>query len=654
MGKKRFGRKIRLTVFVLLALLFMAGIRKNETVSADTELTGLSAKKITEMMGIGWNLGNTFDATGGNSGNIYSYEQSWGNPKVTPELINAIAAAGFKTIRIPITWEKHISKDGNYTIDAAFLDRVREVVDYAYDCGLFVIINVHHESWVNKKDLDTEYMSTAEELGAVWSQVADYFADYDMHLIFEGMNEPRMAGTAKEWSGSKEAYAAVNYLNQVFAETVRANGRGHNNERCLMIPQYAASSSPSIMKQLELPVYNGSTVNNLIASVHGYTPYDFCLSDKMMDFDLDDGSCTGQIDSLFNGICSSLLNKGIPVVLGETGATNKDNTTARENWAYYMAKKGAEYGIPVILWDNGAAGNSGGECHAWIDRKTCEWNYPTVISRFVDAPKEVEWGSEAVKAGEAAGGSNIKGIAGGNVIWADASGRECKKEWEFTYIQTASEEDWYKPGSEIIILYDGPGEPKIILDSEINAVWWIPVDPDYTDTLEGYKCAHFSYDSILREMQKNGVGAVEELRYFSIISTQTGFITYEIETLLKENPVEGEGTEEPSEEPLVTDGPEAEPSTEATATPVPEKTEAEPSAEPDAAPGDNITGDSQNVSEPSDDSQLNGQDNAAPLNSEKNNTSSGNRAIIIVIICCAAVALAAGITIAVRKKSKKG
>ena len=177
--------------------------------------------EITSEMGFGWNLGNTFDATGGNKSNVYSQETSWGNPKVTQELIKAVHDRGFKTIRIPVTWNNQLSKDGSYTINPDVLARVKEVVDYAYDLDMYIIINLHHEAWINTSKLSSNYESIGKELEAVWSQIADCLADYDQHLIFEGMNEPRLAGTDIEWSGDQAAYDAINYLAQVFAYTIR-------------------------------------------------------------------------------------------------------------------------------------------------------------------------------------------------------------------------------------------------------------------------------------------------------------------------------------------------------------------------------------------------------------------------------------------------
>ena len=361
-------------------------------------LTGLTAKEIVSQMGLGWNLGNTFDATNGNTRDVYSQEQSWGNPKVTPELIHKVKEAGFKTIRIPVTWYHQLSKDGSYTIKPEFLARVKEVVDMACDEGLFIIINMHHEEWLNTAKLDTNYVKIGEQLAAIWTQVADTFADYDQHLIFEGMNEPRMKGTSVEWNGNEAGFAAINYLNQLFVDTVRGNGKGHNGERALMIPSYAASNSSGALNAMVLPQWDGKQAENLIISVHAYTPYDFCLADTQMNFNKLYTSHTMPIDMIFYTLSGLFLKNDIPVVIGETGATNKDNPDAREDWAYYMGMKAASYGVPIVIWDNGHHGNSGGECHAWIDRRGDAISpWPTVLDALFEGAASVEWGYLGIK-----------------------------------------------------------------------------------------------------------------------------------------------------------------------------------------------------------------------------------------------------------------
>ncbi len=376
----------------LLAIMLLTAMLP---VMASAEaLTGLTAMEIVDQMGIGWNLGNTFDATGGSKANVYSQETSWGNPKVTPELIHRVKEAGFTTIRIPVTWYRQLSTDGNFTVNPAFMARVKEVVDMAMGEGLFVIINMHHEEWLNCKTLDKDYEKIGQQLAAIWRQVADTFAEYDQHLIFEGMNEPRMAGTSVEWNGNEAGIAAVNYLNQVFVDTIRTDAKGHNGERALMIPGYAASSSSSVMAAIEIPQWNGAQAENIIVSVHSYTPYDFCLSDTQVNFNKLFTSHTMPIDMIFYSIKGHFLSKGIPVVIGETGATNKDNTVARENWAYYMGKQAATFGVPICIWDNGARGNSGGECHSWLNRRNEPEisQFPTVLQALFEGAASVEWG----------------------------------------------------------------------------------------------------------------------------------------------------------------------------------------------------------------------------------------------------------------------
>lgn len=357
------------------------------------ELTGKTATEITEMMGKGWNLGNTLDAQGGKKNDVLSHETAWGNPVVTKELIDGVKAAGFTTIRIPTTWYTYIDKGNNYAIAPEYMARVKEIVDYAYDDGLFIIINVHHEGWVNRKDLDSTYKEVGKELAAVWAQIADTFADYDQHLIFEGMNEPRAQGTGYEWTGNKACYDAVNYLDQLFVETIKNNGKGHNSERMLMVPGYAASSNPEVLKSIKLPEINGETATNLCVSVHCYSPYNFCLSDNQTTFDPKNSGDTADINSLFRNLKSLFLDNGIPVVMGECGATNSgDNNSARLAWFAYMGAISSEYGVPAIVWDNGAGGKSGGECHKYFNRKTGEAVSQDLIDAFVNGeiPEKAE------------------------------------------------------------------------------------------------------------------------------------------------------------------------------------------------------------------------------------------------------------------------
>lgn len=390
------GRLIVLQLVLGLVITAMP-LFGTSSATAAAELTGLTAMEITTMMGKGFNIGNTFDANGGNSKDIYSQETSWGNAQVSRELMHGIAEAGFKTVRIPITWYRHISTDGTYTVAPEWMARIKEVVDYAYEEGLFVIINAHHEPWINKAGLADDQVAVGDELCALWAQIADAFADYDQHLIFEAMNEPRAAGTGYEWTGTKKEYDAINYLNQRFAETIRTNPKGHNDERCLMIPDYAASATTAVINSLVIPQINGEQLNNVIFSVHCYAPYDFCLSDKQISFNPKNSTDTAAITTLISIIRNNFMSKGIPAVIGECGCTNtKNNNDARAAWFRFFGTKTEEAGIPAIVWDNGAGGTSGGECHRYIDRKTGKNLTPELTDAFIYGKEAIKTGSDNV------------------------------------------------------------------------------------------------------------------------------------------------------------------------------------------------------------------------------------------------------------------
>lgn len=368
-----------------VALGMSATLFKKIPASAQTEtLTGKTAMEIQAMMDKGFNIGNTFDATGGSYGDIVGHETSWGNPQVNKELIDGIKAAGYSTVRIPCTWAKHMDKSNNYAIEPEFLERVKEVIDWCYEDELFVILNVHHEGWLNKETFCDDREAIGSRLGILWSQVAEYFKDYDQHLIFEGMNEPRAQGTSYEWTGNEEGYKTVNYLNQVFVDAVRGNGQGYNAERVLGIPGYAASNSAAALRAIEIPQFNGEPLNNAMISIHCYSPYEFCLTDQQKTFSETTPSDTADIKRMLSDIKSLFNDNGIAAYIGECGATNSgNNIEARIAWFNYFGKVTREAGVPAIVWDNGVSGSSGGECHKYFNRKTGELNDPELSEAFI-------------------------------------------------------------------------------------------------------------------------------------------------------------------------------------------------------------------------------------------------------------------------------
>lgn len=336
-------------------------------------MNDISPMDMVADMRIGWNLGNTLDATGGNG---LSSETSWGNPKTSQEMIDAIVDAGFNVIRIPITWDGHFGSAPDYKIDEAWLNRVQEVVDYAFEREVYVIINCHHEEWHFPSDKNKEQAS--EILRALWSQIAERFRDYDEKLIFEGLNEPRKKGTPVEWTGGDyEGKQNVNHFAKVFVETVRATG-GNNTIRNLMVTGYAASSNKETLKSLRWP-----KDSHIIVSVHAYTPYDFSLNiSGTAEWDIEKN--TRDIDYLMETIDEVFLQKGTPVIIGEFGALNKENEAERVEWVTYYLTKAKEIGVPCVWWDNGSFQGSG-ENFGLINRKELTFPYPDLLQAIMDA-----------------------------------------------------------------------------------------------------------------------------------------------------------------------------------------------------------------------------------------------------------------------------
>lgn len=323
---------------------------------------------------IGWNLGNTLDAHG--AGNSLKAETYWGNPTTTQEMIDAVKAKGFNAIRIPVTFAEHVSKDGKYTINEEWLNRVQEVVDYAVKADMYILLDTHHEPdfWL-KPDSDHEDAAIAE-LSAIWTQVAERFKDYDRKLIFEGMNEPRIKGSANEWNGGTPGERKViEKLNNAFVNAVRATG-GNNETRVLVICAYGNNAGYNILKELKIP-----EDNNIAVAVHMYTPYQFTY-DTDGGYSSWDSSLKASILSTLKQIDRYLIQKDVPVLVTEFGATNKDNTADVVNWIEDYLGAMNEYNIKCFWWDNNIY-DQPGEKFAIFDRRELTWYNETVADALI-------------------------------------------------------------------------------------------------------------------------------------------------------------------------------------------------------------------------------------------------------------------------------
>lgn len=338
----------------------------------------VTAKELTANMKVGWNLGNSLDALGSGM----SSETAWGNPKTTKAMIDDIKAEGFNTVRIPVSWGRHTDKNGN--VDEQWMARVKEVVDYAYKNGMYVILNSHHDN--EYYDIggcaksDKTYKASEKKMTKLWTQIANEFKKYNEHLIFETMNEPRTEGSAKEWTGGTGAERdVVNNLNAAIVEAIRATG-GNNEYRYIMIPAYAATSNMGALRALKLP-----EDDRIIVSVHAYSPYNYAMNGSYSkDFSDSDKK---ELDKFFSDLNSIFISKGVQVVIGEFGATNKDNEADRCLWAEYYIKGAGKYGIPCIWWDNNSGTAKGSECFGIYDRKTGEWVFKELADTLVKSAK---------------------------------------------------------------------------------------------------------------------------------------------------------------------------------------------------------------------------------------------------------------------------
>ncbi len=345
------------------------------------------ALAFTRQLKIGWNLGNTFDATyDAPTKNEMAIESMWVGVKTTEEMIEAVKNAGFNTLRIPVSWHNHVDKD--FVISEAWLARVQEVVDWTIKRDMYVILNTHHDVYPEYYYPSDEHYATAEKyITAIWSQLSARFAAYDEHLIFESMNEPRLKGTDIEWwfdtSNPKglESAECINRLNQAFVDTVRASGE-QNAERYLMVPGYCAAPAFACADYFRLPT--DTAQNRLIVSVHAYTPYAFALEDGGTDkFNAFGAASTREIATFMNDLYKKFIQNGIPVVIGEFGARNKnDNLQSRVDFAAYYVAAASARGIPCCWWDNHAFQGSG-ELFGILDRRTCEWPHPELVDALM-------------------------------------------------------------------------------------------------------------------------------------------------------------------------------------------------------------------------------------------------------------------------------
>ncbi|MFH8655325.1 cellulase family glycosylhydrolase [Streptomyces afghaniensis] len=322
-----------------------------------------SAMDVVADMQPGWNLGNSFEAIGAD-------ETAWGNPRVTQAFFRKLKAQGFKSIRIPVTWGQHEGPAPTFTLDPAFLARLKQVVDWALADGFYVLINMHGDAWQWVPNMPTQHDAVLAQYTATWQQIAATFRDASRRLLFESINEPFFNGS----SGDEQNAVLMNELNTTFHSVVRATGGG-NTDRLLVMPTLGDTPDKPKIDTL-LATFAALDDPNLVASVHYYSFWPFSVN--LAGYTTFNAATQQDLTDTFDLLHRSFVAKGIPVVVGEYGLLGWDSgpgTVEQGETLKYLEYLGyyARYrGLTTMLWDNGSRFN----------RRTMQWNDPSLYAQI--------------------------------------------------------------------------------------------------------------------------------------------------------------------------------------------------------------------------------------------------------------------------------
>lgn len=349
---------------------------KNVGIPEGTAMHDITSQQIVDDMRIGWNLGNSLDCYDKEKDlSATNAEIYWGNPAVTKQTIDTVKQAGFNAVRIPVSWTNHIQDDG--TIDPEWIKRVNEVVDYVIDNDMYAIINIHHDDYTWLNPTKTDEQAVTEKFTKIWQQISERFKNYDYHLLFEGMNEPRVVGSQNEWlGGTPEEREVINDLFDVFVKTVRNSG-GNNADRHLIITSHAASITADAVQAVKIP-----DDDKIIVSIHYYSPWDFSDPDDDSPESAEWGTDSDklELDKGFDLLKNTFIDKGVPVIIGEFGSVNKNNYAERTGYTEYYIDSAKKRGITCFMWDEGSKKNFG-----MLNRNDLTWYFPDIVEDAVKA-----------------------------------------------------------------------------------------------------------------------------------------------------------------------------------------------------------------------------------------------------------------------------
>lgn len=357
----------------------------NSNTAATTRagMRNLTSLQLSASMSPGWNLGNSLEAIGG--------ETAWGNPLANQAIMNGIKSAGFKSIRIPVSWKQYA--DANDNISASWMARVTEVVNYARNAGLYTIINIHWDGgWMNHPTYAQQAAINAR-ITKFWTQIANNFKTYDDYVLFAGTNEVMMEN---DWSTPTSEYLAVqNSFNQTFVNAVRATG-GYNASRHLVVQGFNTNID---LAYDHFTVPNDSATKKLMVEIHYYDPYNFTLneSDTIWQWgsianspgNTETWANESYVDAQMAKMKTRFIDGlGMGVMMGEYAATARltvdPSQTYRTYWDQYITRAAFSRGIVPVYWDAGYTGNHGS---GLFNRSNGTQAHPSLISTIVNAAK---------------------------------------------------------------------------------------------------------------------------------------------------------------------------------------------------------------------------------------------------------------------------
>lgn len=370
--KMKKWMSVILSAALLLTATGMSGTAVCAGEQTQETAGGLSAsEQYVADMGAGWNLGNSFDGVDTDLNVEDKGETAWGNPVVTKELIHAVKEKGYQSIRMPLTLHhRFTAENGVYTIDPEWLARYREVVGWAVDEGLYVMVNIHHDSWIWLKDWNGD--TQAEEyvkFTQLWEQLAAYLAEEPEQVCFETINEPQFT----EYKNVTDQQR-LDSLNQAAYDIIRKSG-GNNDRRMIVMPTMNTSHADEKVQGL-LKFMQSLHDPNLIATVHYYSEWVYSANLGIAQFDEvlgDDGNTPRKAaDQLFDVLTDTFIKNDIGVVIGEYGLlgydAGEDCLQQGEELKYYEymgAKAAQQDGISLMFWDNGSGIDRNQASYPW-------------------------------------------------------------------------------------------------------------------------------------------------------------------------------------------------------------------------------------------------------------------------------------------------